>query len=67
VSDDGLSGSIDVAVVGAVIGLPSYYFDVRAGVVLGVLLVVVGLAKVAYDHLFGFEDPLGIDNLGGDR
>jgi len=61
----GLSGSIDVTVVGALIALPSYYFDVQAGVAIGLVLVVVGLAKVGYDHLFGFEDPLGIDNIGG--
>ncbi len=61
----GLSGSIDVAIVGALIALPSYYFDVQVGVAIGLVFVVVGLAKVGYDHLFGFEDPLGIDNIGG--
>lgn len=56
-----VSGSIDVVVLGAIISFAGHYFGVSWLLAAGLVVLGLGIAKVAYDHLTGFEDPLGID------
>ena len=56
-----VSGSIDVVLLGALIAAGSHVTGSSTGVALGIAVLVLGVAKVIYDHLTGFEDPLGIE------
>jgi len=58
---DRISGSIDMVFFGALVGAAGYLLDSRIVVLVAVGIVVLGIAKVTYDHLTGFEDPLGIE------
>lgn len=58
---DRISGSIDMVFVGALVAAVGYLLDSRIVGLLAVGIVVLGTVKVTYDHLTGFEDPLGIE------
>lgn len=56
-----ISGSIDVVVVGVLIGAVGYVTNSQLAIGVGLVIAVIGLLKVGYDHLTNFEDPLGIE------
>ncbi len=58
---DRVSGSIDIVTLGALVYVAGYFFEYQAAVAVGLVIGVLGVVKVAYDHLTGFEDPLGIE------
>jgi len=56
-----ISGSIDVVVVGVLIAAVGYVTNSQFAIGVGLVIAVIGLLKVVYDHLTGFKDPLGIE------
>lgn len=60
-----ISGSIDLVAAGGLIAVAGYLLDSRVAVAVGLAVGVIGLLKVTYDHVTGFEDPWGIEEWAG--